>query len=163
MMRDNFTGKPVTMARLRKSIYPSPIWQAELSNGETLRLSFNCPGNTSRAEMIARARFQAADFIRWYGSNPGHGLDWQNKPYPRDIRIETLYMRDRRGETLVIAGSDLDPWQDYSAVSLKNPAKVTVKHLKTVLADVLKIMEGTVDTTTAKATLEQAKQLLEPV
>ena len=176
-MRDNFTDRPVTMASLRKSVYPSPIWRAHLSNGEMLRLSFNCPGGISTEEMLARARFQASDFIRWIGAplpwdlratpaqeallrDQGYGVRQPEKPLPRDLRIIRLYVEDRRcpGEPFMIANAeDLDPWQDHTA--FKRP-RTTVKQVKAVLAEVVKLVNGTAHTPAARATLEQAEQLL---
>ena len=159
-MRDNFTGKAVTMARLRKSIYPSPVWSARLLNGEHLRLSFNCPDGISKDEMLARARFQAADFLRWQGAPMPSGQRQHRQPYPKGMRVIHLHMEDRRyPKRKILAAENLDPWQDYSAASLKRP-RTTVKHVKTVLANVLKILDGAVNATTAKATLEQAEKLL---
>ena len=159
-MRDNFTGKAVTMASLRKSVYPSPVWRAHLSNGETLRLSFNCPGGASIDELAARARFQAADFIRWTGAPRPACIGGRiDTPYPRDLRILRLYLEDRRrpGEPWVVAGDDLDPWQDYT--SFKRP-RTTVKQVKAILADVLKLVNGAGHTSAARATMEQAEQML---
>lgn len=150
------------MASLRKSVYPSPVWQAHLSNGETLRLSFNCPGDASIDEITARARFQAADFIQWIGGPVPSGQEQHEEPYPRDLRIIRLYVEDRRrpSEPFIIANSeDLDPWADYNAATFKRP-RTTVKQVKAVLADVLKIIDNRTDVATARATLEQAEQLL---
>ena len=158
-MRDNFTDRPVTMASLRKSVYPSPVWQAHLSNGETLRLSFNCPGGISTEEMMARARFQAADFIQWIGGPVPSGQIQRETPCPHDLRIIRLYVEDRRrpGEPFAIAGDDMDPWQDYT--SFKRP-RTTVKQVKAILAEVVKLVNGAGHTPAAKATLEQAERLL---
>ena len=159
-MRDNFTGKAVTMASLRKSVYPSPVWQAHLSNGEILRLSFNCPDGASIDEITARARFQAADFIRWTGAPIPSCLHREPEtPYSRDLRIMRLYLEDRRrpGEPWVVAGDDLDPWQDYTL--FKRP-RTTVKQVKAILADVLKLVNGAGHTPAAKATIDQAEQVL---
>ena len=167
------------MASLRKSVYPSPVWQAHLSNGETLRLSFNCPGGISTEEMIARARFQASDFIRWIGAplpwelrttpaqeallrDQGYGVRQPEKPLPRNLRIIRLYVEDRRrpGEPFMIANtSDLDPWADYTASVFKRP-RTTVKQVKAILADVLKLVNGAGHSPAARATLEQAEQML---
>ena len=164
------------MASLRKSIYPSPVWQAHLSNGETLRLSFNCPGGISTEEMIARARFQASDFIRWIGAplpwelrttpaqeallrDQGYGVRQPEKPLPRDLRIVRLYLEDRRkpGEPFAIAGDDMDPWLDYT--SFKRP-RTTVKQVKAILAEVVKLVNGAGHSPAAKATLDRAEQML---
>jgi hypothetical protein len=159
-MRDNFTNKHVTMAKLRKSIYPSPIWSGQLINGQRFRLSFNCPDGITNDEMMARARFQAADFLRWHGSPVPTGQVQRETPYPRNMRMIRLFVEDRRrpGRKLT-AAVDLDPWQDYSAVTHKR-ARVTVKQLKAALADVLKLVNGAAHEPAAKATLEQAEQLL---
>lgn len=158
-MRDNFTDRPATMASLRKSIYPSPVWQAHLSNGETLRLSFNCPGGISTEEIIARARFQAADFIQWTGGPVPSGQVQRKEPYPRDLRIIRLYVEDRRrpGKPFAIAGRDMDPWQDYT--NFRRP-RTTVKQIKAVLADVLKLVNGAGHTPTARTTLDRAEKML---
>lgn len=158
-MRDNFTGKAVTMASLRKSVYPSPVWQAHLSNGETLRLSFNCPGNVSVDELAARARFQAADFIRWTGAPVPSGQVQRDAPYPRDLRIKRLYLEDRRrpDAPYVIVGHDLDPWQDWTG--FKRP-RTTVKQVKAILADVLQLVNGAGHTPAAKTIIDQAEQVL---
>ncbi len=158
-MRDNFTGKPVTMASLRKSVYPSPVWQAHLSNGETLRLSFNCPGGISTEEIVARARFQATDFIQWTGGPVPSGQMQRKQPYPRDLRIIRLYVEDRRrpGEPFAIAGDDLDPWQDYTKFKR---ARTTVKQVKAILAEVVKLVNGAGHTPAARATLDRAEQIL---
>ena len=159
-MRDNFTGRPVTMASLRKSVYPSPVWQAHLSNGETLRLSFNCPGGISVDEIVARARFQAADFIQWTGAPIPSCLRREPvAPYPRNLRIIRLYLEDRRqpDKPFIIAGDDMDPWQDYT--SFKRP-RTTVKQVKAILAELVKLVNGAGHTPAAKATLERAEQML---
>ena len=149
------------MASLRKSVYPSPVWQAHLSNGETLRLSFNFPGGISTEEMVARARFQAADFIQWTGGPMPSGQVQRNEPYPRDLRIIRLYVEDRRqpGEPWAIVGDDMDPWADYSAATFKRP-RTTVKQVKAILAEVVKLVNGAGHSPAARATLEQAEQML---
>ena len=159
-MQDNFTGKPVTMASLRKSVYPSPIWTAQLLNGERLRLSFNCPDKTSKEEMIARARFQAADFVKWRGSPVPSGQVQRRQPYPRGMRIIRVYQEDRRYPgRRILAGENVDPWQDYSAASFKRP-RTTVKQVKAILADMLGLVNGAGHTPAAKAMIERAEQLL---
>ncbi len=147
------------MASLRKSIYPSPVWQAHLSNGETLRLSFNCPGGISTEEMTARARFQAADFLQWTGGPVPSGQMQRKQPYPRALRIIRLYVEDRRrpGQPFAVAGDDIDPWQDYT--SFKRP-RTTVKQVKAILAEVVKLVNGAGHTPAARATIEQAEQML---
>ena len=150
------------MASLRKSVYPSPVWQAHLSNGETLRLSFNCPGEISADEINARARFQAADFIQWTGAPIPSCLGRDPvTPYPRDLRIMRLYLEDRRqpGKPWAIVGDDMDPWADYSAASFKRP-RTTIKQVKAILAEVVKLVNGAGHSPAARATLEQAEQML---
>ena len=85
----------------------------------------------------------------------------RDEPYPRDLRIVRLYVEDRRrpGEPFIVTGDDMDPWADYSAATFKRP-RTTIKQVKAILADVLKIIDGAADITKAKATLEQAEQLL---
>ena len=149
------------MASLRKSVYPSPVWQAHLSNGETLRLSFNCPGGISTEEMVARARFQAADFIRWTGAPIPSCLHREAEtPYPHNLRIVRLYVEDRRrpGEPFIIANSTaLNPWADYT--EFKRP-RTTVKQVKAILAEVVKLVNGAGYSPAAKATLDRAEQML---
>ena len=107
---------------------------------------------------MARARFQAADFVRWHGSNPGHGQVWRAKPYPRDLRILRLYLEDRRRPAPpIVVGEDMNPWQDYTG--FKRP-RVTIKQVKMILADVLKLVNGAAETPAAKALLDQAEQVL---
>ena len=68
-------------------------------------------------------------------------------------------MRDRRDEALITAGTNLDPWASYSAATFKRP-RTTVKQVKAILADVLKLVNGAGHTPAAKSTLKQAEQLL---
>ena len=157
-MRDNFTGKPVTMASLRKSIYPSPVWQAQLLNGERFRMSFNCPGGISPEEIIARGRFAAADFIKWRGTPVPSGQVQRRQPYPCDMRIINLRVEDRRYPgRRILAAKSLDPWLDYT--NFKRP-RTTVKQVKSILAEVVKLVNGAGHTPAARAALDRAEKLL---
>lgn len=51
----------------------------------------------------------------------------------------------------------MDPWQDYTA--FKRP-RTTVKQVKAILAEMVKLVNGAGHTPAAKATLEQAEQML---
>ena len=156
-MRDNFSGKRWNGTR----VYPSPVFQAHLSNGEIVRLSYGCPAKATTDEICARARFQIADYIQWTGGPVPAGWPHpREEPYPRDLRIIRLYVEDRRrpGEAFIIANSeDLDPWADYSAASFKRP-RTTVKQVKAILTDVLRLVNA--ESVQARETIEKAEQLL---
>ena len=122
--------------------------------------SCNCPGGISIDERTARARLQAADFIKWIGAPRPSCIGGQiEAPYPRDLRITQLYLEDRRqpDALFIMAGENLDPWADYTA--FKRP-RTTVKQVKAILAGVLKLVNGAGHAPTAKATIAQAEQML---
>ena len=165
MPRDSYTGRTISWATCKKLVYPYPVFQAHMSDARVIRMAFWAPNSADDTELIERARRFACFHIRHYGE-PYQGFvgKWPEVPYSRDDRVIRLYVEDQRcnGPWLIDPIENLNPWSEDARPVKNGKRKPVVKKAdwQRALRDVLNILDGSVDAVAARATLEQAEQLL---
>ncbi len=163
-MIDTYTGKKIT--RAMGSIWPAPAVQYHMTSGRVARVSFWAPSKASPQELIERGAMVACSMI------PTHGVSFLqdrmpvthplNPPYDYDDRILRLYVEDKTRPGLpfhVYQGDAIDPWNPPELAKIKAP-RTSVKQVKTILAEVLSILDGKADAAKARLVLAQAQELL---
>ncbi len=163
-MIDSYTGKKITKAM--GSIWPAPAVQYHMTSGRVARVSFWAPSKASPQELVERGVMVACSMIPTHGTSfPGDRMPTThplNPPYDRDDRMLRLYVEDKTKPGLpfhVWQGGNINPWEPPRLTKIKAP-RTTVKQVKTVLADVLSILDGKADTAEAQLVLAQAEELL---
>ncbi len=154
-MLDTYTGKKIT--RAMGSLWPAPAVQYHMASGRVARVSFWAPSKATPQELIERGVSVACRTIYYHGTMRAdkHGV-----PYGHDDRIMRLYVEDKAkpGPFHAYEG-EIDPWNPSELSGVK-PTRITVKQVKTVLADVLSILDGGLSHDKAKEVLAQAEELL---
>ena len=155
-MLDTYTGKKITKSM--GSLYPAPCVELHLTSGRRMRYTFWAPSKVGPQELIERGIEAGCSLARTIGTNPNDAYNcWV---YP-DERIFRLYVQDksRVGPWHVCDIDEIDPWNLPALGNIK-PKRITVKQVKTVLADVLSILDGGLSHDKAKEVLAQAEELL---
>lgn len=156
MMIDSYTGKKIT--RAMGSLWPAPCVEMHFTSGRRMRYTFWAPSKAGPQELIERGILAGASLARNIGTDPNDAYNcWV---YPNE-HIFRLYVEDksRVGPWHVCELEDLDPWNLPALGNIK-ARRTTVKQVKTILADVLSILNGKTDTAKARLVLAQAQELL---
>ena len=163
-MIDSYTGKKITKAM--GSIWPAPAVQYHMTSGRVARVSFWAPSKAGPQELVARGVLVACATIPAIGfSFPQDRMPAVHpsiRPYDRSDRILRLYVEDKTKPGLpfhVHQGDAIDPWNPPELAKIKAP-RTTVKQVKTILAEVLSILDGKADAAKARLVLAQAEELL---
>ena len=97
-------------------------------------------------------------------ASPTRVSSGNGRKFPTAARVIRLYVEDQRcnGPWLIDPIENLNPWSEDARPVKNGKRKPVVKKAdwQRALRDVLNILDGSVDAVAARATLEQAEQLL---
>lgn len=133
--------KPMTLAAIRKCVYPYPVYEAHVRDGSrtmVYRMSFWTPGGKPIDPAQGRIMFEGAY------ARPGELIDG-------------FVEHDAAGLPLM---RRQDPFFNGATKVQHTKPRVTVKQIKSVLADLLDAFEGELDWPTYQDKIKMAREMI---
>lgn len=141
-----------SLAKLRRGVYPQPVYEAHFSDGTTQRMSFfsekGKPIDTERGRRLINSlcRWSPAGLTRLSRECMRINGEWIDAPYTPVIRNSLAGKKMVRGVVEHQANGkiwrNVDPHFLPHAVETAKPKRITAKLAKDTLADLLDWLDG---------------------